>query len=110
MFPPYFGRKGCLTRLTQSCHSVGVSQVHQRQHRSRRVVAIGDSAGEVGPGPAAGGGVGVGMHDSVLLAEQPGSQAGAGVERHVVPQGVDRQRRHPRRQVRVDRPGTGRFV
>ena len=77
---------------------------HQRQHRPRRVVRVGDAAGQVGPGPAAGIGVRVGVHCLVLLVQQPLANCGAIVFRQIVTQRVDGQRRDPRRQICVDRP------
>ena len=57
--------------------------------------------------PSRPGRAGVGMPLLVLLPQQPVAQLVALVELVQVArrcQGVDRQRRHPRRQVRVDRP------
>ena len=58
------------------------------------------------PGPAARRRVGERMLPRVLLAEQPVPHrpAFAGRQRAGLGQRFDRQRRHPRRQVRVDRP------
>src|SRR5437868_12665592 len=48
-----------------------VSEMMQGEQRAGGVVGIGDAAAQVGPGPATGGGVGVGMLDAMLLIEKP---------------------------------------
>ncbi len=85
---------------------VGCAEPAQRPQRAGGVVGVGHAAGAVRPGPSARCRPGVRVLARVLLIEQPSAdrlpplriQGGVG-------QRVDRQRSHPRGEVRVDGPG-----
>src|SRR5207244_1566935 len=65
-------RHWMITRLcSKVLQSVIRNQVPLTNKRSWSVVAVGDAAGQIRPGPAAGVGAGVRMPRLVLLIEQP---------------------------------------
>ena len=80
----------------------------QGEQCPRRVVCVWNTAGQIRPRPAAGRGPGVGMHRAVLLGEEPIEDAPALLGAHHLvnarAKGVDGERRHPRREVGVNRP------
>ena len=81
------------------------AEFQQREERAGGVVGVGDSAGQVRPRPAAGRGVGVGMHARPLLAEQPFAEGEAllGLQR-AGRERLDGEGARPRREVGVNRP------
>ena len=90
----------------------GRAEPAEGQQRSGRVVAVGHGPGQIGPGPAAGIGLRVGVRLPILQIQEPLAQRGAifaielGQRRIGLGQGIDRERRDPDREVRVDRPAS----
>ena len=86
------------------------SRLRSASKRPRRVVCVRHAARQRRPRPGARSGAGVGMFGPGLLREQPGAQPGARRsvemlrEAAAAVEGLDRQGRHPRGQVRIDRP------
>ena len=83
-------------------------EVSQREERAGGVVGVGDATGEIGPRPAAGRGVGVGVDGAVLLVKEPVAEIGEGgggeMFRGVVIEGVDGEGGDPGGEVGVDGP------
>ena len=82
----------------------GPSQGQQGQDRPRRVVGVRHAPGQIGPSPASGRRICVGMRLSPLLVQQPLLQGRSEVRWQFGPQRIDRQGGDPGRQVRIDRP------
>src|SRR2546421_9532162 len=87
-----------------------VSEMMQSEQRAGGVVGVGDAAAQIGPGPSAGGGVGVGMLETILLIEKPIEEFcafdWAELKIGIDVQGIGRESGDPRREIGVDRPGS----
>src|SRR5690348_6431389 len=87
--------------------SVIAPQRFEGQDSSRGVVAVRDAAGEVSPGPTAGGGAGVGVSRLVLLVQEPRTQFVVLIQTIEFAGGrqcVDAERGDPGGKVAVDGP------
>ncbi len=83
------------------------AEMQQGEQGAGGVVRIGDTAGQIGPGPPARGGVGIGMLLPILLAEQPFAKGELllGSERAgLMRKRFDGERGDPGGEIGVDRP------